>query len=243
MRFIILIILFSFTSISNSSGKQTEDNSRSFEKWIKHKRRTQKIGSNAYDKRSEDKNTRRHINSSSSEKQTKHKKRTQSKDNQHNINSSSLEKKTKHINKSQKIDSFAYEKGSEDKITKQDINSSSSEKQTNHKNTSHQIRFEDYEEKSQLDNPCPGPWCNWTQGMTDYLSLRPKPDFFNLQLRLRPPTTTQLPVTDKEFFDKIEDDSVGCQKEMGHFWSKGQGWKLFCSSFYKNGLHKLKIYH
>ena len=166
MRFIIIIILFSFTLISNSFGKETEDKNKpkneksfSFEEWIKHKRKTHNIYSNA------------------------------------------------------------HEKGSEDKNTKQDINSSSSEKHTKHKNTTHKINSEAYEKNSQLDSNCPGPWCP-------------------------PKTTTHLPVTDKEFFDKIEDDSVGCQREMGHFWSKGQGWKLFCSSFYKNSLHKTQnLYH
>ena len=147
MRFIILI-LFSLALISNSFGKQTEhknkpknEKSSSFEKWIKHKRKTHNRLSNGNEKRSEDKNP------------------------------------------------------------KQDINSRSSKIQTKHKNTTHHINSGAYEKNSQLDSNCPGPWC--------------------------PPTPMPpLPVTSKEFFHKIEDDSVGCQREMGHFWSKGQGLEI-----------------
>ena len=148
MRFIILIILFSLTLISNSFGKQTEhknkpknEKSSSFEKWIKHKRKTHNRYSNAHEKRSEDENT------------------------------------------------------------KQDINSRSSKKQTKYKNTTHHINSEAYGKNSQRNSNCPGPYC--------------------------PPTPMPpLPVSSKEFFDKIEDDSVGCQREMGHFWSKGQGLEI-----------------
>ena len=36
-------------------------------------------------------------------------------------------------------------------------------------------------------------------------------------------TTTFRPIAEKEFFQKIEDDSLACHLAMGHFWSKEKG--------------------
>ena len=129
-------------------------------------------------------------------------KQTERKDKPKNEKSSSFEKWINHKRKIHNKYSNDHEKRSEDKNTKQDINSRSSKKQTKHKNTTQHINSEVYGKNSN----CPGPYC--------------------------PPTPMPpLPVTSKEFFDKIEDDSVGCQREMGHFWSKGQGLESFFLPF------------
>ena len=128
-------------------------------------------------------------------------KQTERKDKPKNEKSSSFEKWINHKRKTHNKYSNAHEKRSEDKNTKQDIKYKSSEKHTKHKNTTHHINSKAYGKNSQLDSNCPGPWC--------------------------PPTPMPpMPVTSKEFFHKIENDSVGCQKEMGHFWSKGQGLEI-----------------
>jgi hypothetical protein len=126
--------------------------------------------------------------------------------------SNSFGKQTEHKNEPKNEKSSSFEKWIKHKRKIHNRYSNAHEKSSEDKNTKQDINSRSSKKQTKNENTtpranCPGPWC--------------------------PPTPMPpLPVTSKEFFDKIEDDSVGCQREMGHFWSKGQGLDFFQFEFY-----------